>query len=137
MAARAPLRQERLPGRVSGLPHAHLIEHATGACEDHLDFRIWALSFFVGRRLTPTEAGFLDTTPLKPGKLVDCHRAQRESHPCDRIGPALLAENPLEPAPGKALRGGCPRLLPCPAPAESGVRETCGTSMLRWALATG
>ena len=59
------------PSRVFGLPHTHLIEHATGAHENHLDFHIWALSFFVGMRLTPTEAGFLDTTPLKPGKLVD------------------------------------------------------------------
>ena len=59
------------PSRVFGLPHTHLIEHETGTHGDHLDFHIWALSFFVGMRLTPTEAGFLDATPLKPGKLVD------------------------------------------------------------------
>jgi hypothetical protein len=29
------------------------------------------LSFFTGMRLTSTEAGFLDATPIKPGKLVD------------------------------------------------------------------
>ncbi len=65
------VRQLPYPSRVFGLPHTHMIEHATGAHEDHLDFLIWALSFFVGMRLTPTEAGFLDATPLKPGKLVD------------------------------------------------------------------
>ena len=57
--------------RVFGLPVTHIIKHTDGSDEDHLDFHIWALSFFVGMRLTATEAGFLDTTPLKPGKLVD------------------------------------------------------------------
>ena len=56
--------------RVFGLPPTHTIELTDGG-DDHLDFHIWALSFFVGMRLTATEAGFLDTTPLKPGKLVD------------------------------------------------------------------
>ena len=38
---------------------------------DHLTFLIWALSFFTGMRLTATEAGFVDATPVAPGKLVD------------------------------------------------------------------
>ena len=54
-----------------GLPKTHLIEHAAATSEDHLDFHLWALSFFVGMRLTATEAGFLDATPLKPRSLVD------------------------------------------------------------------
>ena len=57
--------------RVFGLPKTHVIEHAEAKSEDHLDFHLWALSFFVGMRLTATEAGFLDATPLQPGKLVD------------------------------------------------------------------
>lgn len=57
--------------RVFGLPKTHLIEHATATGDEHLDFLIWALSFFVGMRLTATEAGFLDATPVKPGKLID------------------------------------------------------------------
>ena len=54
-----------------GLPKTHLIENAEATSEDHLDFHLWVLSFFVGMRLTATEAGFLDATPLKPNALVD------------------------------------------------------------------
>ena len=57
--------------RVFGLPETHLIEHASATDEDHLGFHLWALSFFVGMRLTATKAGFLDATPVKSGKLVD------------------------------------------------------------------
>ncbi|MCY4584597.1 MAG: hypothetical protein OXB98_01020 [Bryobacterales bacterium] len=56
--------------RVFGLPKTHWIEHDAATGENHLDFILWVLSFFVGMRLTPDEAGFLDATPLKPGKLV-------------------------------------------------------------------
>ncbi len=65
------VRQRPYASRVFGLPKTHLIEHAAATSENHLDFHLWALSFFVGIRLTATEAGFLDATPLKPGKLVD------------------------------------------------------------------
>ena len=57
--------------RVFGLPKTHSISHVAATSEDHIEFHIWALSFFVGMRLTATEAGFLDATPLKPHKLVD------------------------------------------------------------------
>ena len=59
------------PPRVFELPETHLIEHANATGDDHLGFHLWALSFFVGMRLTATEAGFLDATPLKKGTLVD------------------------------------------------------------------
>ena len=59
------------PARVFGLPETHLIEHANATDDEHLGFHLWALSFFVGMRLTATEAGFLDATPLKKGALVD------------------------------------------------------------------
>ena len=65
------VRERPYASRVFGLPRTHLIEHAAATSEDHLDFHLWALSFFVGMRLTATEAGFLDATPLKPNKLVD------------------------------------------------------------------
>ena len=65
------VRERPYASRVFGLPKTHLIEHAAATSENHLDFHLWALSFFVGMRLTATEAGFLDATPLKPGKLVD------------------------------------------------------------------
>ena len=57
--------------RMFELPKTHLLEHAAATSEEHLEFHLWALSFFVGMRLTATEAGFLDSTPVKPGKLVD------------------------------------------------------------------
>lgn len=57
--------------RVFGLPKTHTITHRNADGEDHLSFHLWSLSFFNGLRLTATDAGFLDATPLKPGKLVD------------------------------------------------------------------
>ncbi|MBX9898022.1 MAG: hypothetical protein K2Y17_09025 [Qipengyuania sp.] len=63
--------QRPYPSRVFGLPKTHTIRHASPDGEDHLIFHLWALSFFTGTRLTSTEAGFLDATPIKPGKLVD------------------------------------------------------------------
>ena len=53
------------------LPKTHRIEHAEATNEEHLDFHLWALSFFVGIRLTAAENAFLDATPVKPGRLVD------------------------------------------------------------------
>lgn len=63
--------EQPYPSRVFGLPKTHRIEHSAAAALEHLDFHIWGLSFFTGMRLTMTEAGFLDATPIKPGKLVD------------------------------------------------------------------
>lgn len=57
--------------RVFGLPHTHRIRHERSACSEHLDFLIWAFSFFAGYRLTSSEAGFLDATPIVGRKLVD------------------------------------------------------------------
>ena len=64
-------RERPYSARVFGLPQTHTIEHAGAEGDEHLDFLVWALSFFVGMRLTTTEAGFLDATPAKRGKLVD------------------------------------------------------------------
>lgn len=65
------IRERPYSSRVFRLPKTHLIEHATATGDEHLDFLVWALSFFVGMRLTTTEAGFLDATPIKLGRLVD------------------------------------------------------------------
>ena len=54
-----------------GLSKTHRIEHAEATNEEHLDFHLWALSFFAGIRLTATENAFLDATPVKRGELVD------------------------------------------------------------------
>ena len=65
------VRERAYASRVFGLSKTHLIEFAGTTSEEHLNFHLWALSFFVGMRLTATEAGFLDATPLKPCSLVD------------------------------------------------------------------
>lgn len=65
------VRQRPYPSRIFGLPNTHVITHASSQGKDHLTFHLWALSFFTGMRLTATEAGFVDATPIKPGKLVD------------------------------------------------------------------
>lgn len=64
-------RQRPYSSRVFGLPKTHVIKHERSDGEDHLTFHVWALSFFTGMRLTSTEAGFVDATPIKPWKLVD------------------------------------------------------------------
>ncbi|HKX46058.1 MAG TPA: hypothetical protein VJP77_05100 [Planctomycetota bacterium] len=57
--------------RVFGLPKTHLLEHKNAEGEEHLSFLVWTLGFLLGIRLTETEAGFLDATPIKPGSLHD------------------------------------------------------------------
>jgi hypothetical protein len=59
------------PSRIFGLPQTHRLSHAAADSHEHLDFLLWALSFFVGMRLTATEAGFVDATPIRSRKLVD------------------------------------------------------------------
>jgi len=57
--------------RVFGLPNTHVLTLRESGSREELDFVVWCLSFFIGMRLTTTEAGFLDATPIQPGKLVD------------------------------------------------------------------
>lgn len=59
------------PSRIFSLPKTHTIAHRNADNEAHLIFHLWSLSFFTGLRLTSTEAGFLDATPLKRGMLND------------------------------------------------------------------
>ena len=58
---------------VFSLPKTHVFVHENAHNNDHLKFHIWSLSFFRGIRLTTESAGFLDATPINPGKLVDFH----------------------------------------------------------------
>lgn len=64
-------RQMPYSARVFSLPKTHLLTLRRLEAPWALDFIVWILSFFTGMRLTTTEAGFLDATPIKPGKLVD------------------------------------------------------------------
>ena len=58
-------------GRVFRLPKTHTLKLSGAFNSDDANFVIWCLSFFMGMRLTTTQAGFLDATPIKPGVLVD------------------------------------------------------------------
>jgi hypothetical protein len=66
------------PARVFGLPKSHTLSHGDSYGKEYSQFLVWCLSFFVGMRLTTTEAGFVDATPLKPHALVDFHVMPRE-----------------------------------------------------------
>jgi hypothetical protein len=57
--------------RVFGLPKTHILTLHESNYRDELDFVVWCLSFFTGMRLTTTNAGFLDATPIRTGELVD------------------------------------------------------------------
>lgn len=65
------IRNDPYSARIFCLPKTHLIKHTSALDEEHVKFYIWVLSFFVGMRLTTEEAGFLDTTTIKPRKLTD------------------------------------------------------------------
>jgi hypothetical protein len=73
----APLRAGR-PNRTFGLPKTHVLTHENADGLDHLEFLVWCFSFFVGMRLTTSEAGFLDATPIKPGTLTDFRLSNRD-----------------------------------------------------------
>jgi hypothetical protein len=64
-----PLQPHR--ARNFGLPKTHVLTHDNADSVDHLEFLVWCIGFFTGMRLTTTERGFLDATPIKPGKLND------------------------------------------------------------------
>lgn len=59
------------PTRIFCLPRTHQITHTEPDSEDHLAFHLWSLSFFTGMRLTATDAGFVDATPIRPNTLTD------------------------------------------------------------------
>lgn len=65
------------PNRIFGLPKTHILTHENADSVEHLEFLVWCISFFVGMRLTTTEVGFLDATPIKPGTLTDFRLSNR------------------------------------------------------------
>ena len=65
-------------GRIFRLPKTHSLNHENADSVEHLEFLVWCFSFFVGMRLTTTEAGFLDATPIKPRTLTDLVLSENE-----------------------------------------------------------
>ena len=64
-------RRELYGARVFVLPMTHTIGHSVAIDDEHMEFHVWALSFFLGTRLSTTEPGYLDATPVEVGRLVD------------------------------------------------------------------
>lgn len=63
------------PSRVFGLPKTHVMEVDAGRPTELPRFAVWCLGFFVGMRLSETQAGYLDATPIEPGALCDFYCA--------------------------------------------------------------
>lgn len=85
------LRSMPYSARVFGLPKTHVLALHRSESQDDINFVVWCLSFFTGMRLTTTERGFLDATPIRPGKLVDF-----ALHRCTITDAIQLALNFLE-----------------------------------------
>ena len=63
--------QAPYPSRIFGLPKTHIIRNDNDLELEYFQFHIWVLSLFTGQRLSATEAGFLDSTPMTLGALTD------------------------------------------------------------------
>ena len=95
------VRDRPYAARIFGLPNTHSIQHAAADSKAHLDFHVWALSFFTGMRLTTTEAGFVDGTPIKPGTLVDFTPLGTSLEAAVGLAEAFWTANRSEPAHAK------------------------------------
>ena len=87
------VRERPYTSRIFGLPKTHRLSHVAADGPEHLEFLVWALSFFMGMRLTTTEAGFLDATPLKPRALIDFVLSPREYLPALAYADAFWQAN--------------------------------------------
>lgn len=91
--------------RVFCLPKTHTLEHAAAEGNAHLEFHIWVLSFFLGTRLTTTEAGFLDATPIQSGKLVDFVLLGRSVERAIELAECFWSANRSEPRNAQRFAG--------------------------------
>ena len=104
------------------------LDRTRGGCtsEDHLEFHISGrCRSFVGMRLTTTEAGFLDATPLKRGQLVDFILLGSSLTRAVELAEIFWTTNLAKPRRAQRFDGGSSRTVPRPESAESGVREVC------------
>ena len=98
------VRQLPYSARVFGLPKTHIFEHANATDEAHIEFHLWVLSFFLGMRLTATEAGYLDATPIKPGKLVDFTLVGRSLEKAIDLAEQFWIANFIEPRNAQRIK---------------------------------
>ena len=57
--------------RVFTLPKTHRLSHTNSLGPTHVRFLVFCLGLFAGMRMSETEAGFLDATPIAPGEAHD------------------------------------------------------------------
>jgi hypothetical protein len=57
--------------RIFGLPKTHDLAHRKPTSDSHLNFLIQIFGFYAGMRMSNTEAGYLDATPIKRASLTD------------------------------------------------------------------
>jgi hypothetical protein len=93
------------PSRVFSLPKTHVLTHATSSDPEHLGFLIWILGFIHGVRLSETDAGFLDATPIKPGALHDIVWLGNSEQKALRIADTFWRSQAAAPAIAKGLTG--------------------------------
>ena len=91
--------------RIFGLPKTHVFSHASSDNDDHLTFHLWVLSFFIGMRLTSTEAGFVDSTPIRPNKLFDFVLVGKELSDVLVLTEAFWVKHKTEPKRAKLIAG--------------------------------
>lgn len=95
----APARPGRFPpSRVFGLPKTHRLRHASCGDTKQLEFTTWVLGFIFGMRLTWTDAGFLDATPVRIGMLTDFHVASGDRQRALEVSDLFWRRNSGEPA---------------------------------------
>ena len=124
------------PSRVFGLPKTHTIEHASAEGEDQLTFHLWALSLFTGMRLTPTEAGFIDATPIRP-QAGGFHVVEKQLG--DRCGArrCVLGGQPRRATTRSAVRRGCACVVSARTPAYSSSSRHASLHRVRCLLRLG
>lgn len=91
--------------RVFGLRKTHTITHMNGDSDQHLHYLVWCLGFFTGMRLTGTEAGYLDATPICPGALTDFTPLQRELPDALNMVEEFWKRNAAKPRNAKLICG--------------------------------
>ncbi len=92
-------------GRVFGLPQSHSIRHTTATDPEHLRFLVWMLGFIQGIRLSDTEAGFLDATPIRPGTLHDIVWLGKSDQRALAIADAFWRQHATNPRIAKGVMG--------------------------------
>lgn len=72
------IREMPYAARVFGLKKTHWLKCSGSETREHAEFLVWVFSFFIGMRLTTSEGGFVDATPIKPFTMGDFYVAEKD-----------------------------------------------------------